>query len=223
MSMTKNPAFKGTDTTYDEILKSITASAFNTLLSNRIPISVADKLAQQIACNIDLVNTYDVIANDIQTHQLPKQRILDRAIVHMFEILFNIIHTYEIEDNKIIEKEFFNLVPRGECLDIFLQLVKEYCMGDVEIKRYTEKMKPLILTYQTEKTIDWNNLYKSDQFKAHITGMFHLILKHLRDDQKPIPAIENKIPTQYNPYRINFFLNQICKLNKSGQLSFDEV
>ena len=223
MSNTKSPTFKGTDTTYDEILKSITASAFNKLLANRIPVSVADKLSRQIASNIDLVNTYDVIANDIQTHKVPKQRILDRTIVHMFEILFRIINNYEIEDNKITEKEFFNLVPRGECLDIFLQLVKEYCMGDVEIKRYTGKMEPLILTYQKENAIDWNSLYKSDEFKAHITGMFHLILKHLRDDQKPIPAIENKIPIQYNPYRINFFLNQVCKLNKSGQLNFDEV
>ena len=94
MSNTKSPTFKGTDTTYDEILKSITASAFNTLLANRIPVSVADKLSRQIASNIDLVNTYDVIANDIQTHKVPKQRILDRTIVHMFEILFRIINNY---------------------------------------------------------------------------------------------------------------------------------
>lgn len=222
MSTSNKEPFNGSDKAQKKLQRVLTKSVFNTLLANRIPISVADKLSQQLVDNIDLSTLYKMVAEDIQEQHIPKQRILDRTIVHMFEILYQVINTQEKGQDKVNQKEFFNIVPRGECLDLFLQLVKEYCMGDAEIEHYTFKIEPLIETYRNGDKINWDALYKSDEFKNYLTGLLNLILTHLHEDQKPIPALENKIPIRYQPYRINSFLNQICKLKQTGLLDFDE-
>ena len=218
MSTKSKEVFKCSSKLQKDMLTSLTRSTFNTLLANRIPISIADKLSKQIVEDIDLSKLYKIIALDVQNQRFPKQRILDRTIVHMFELLFRIINAQEKNSKKIKHKEFFTLVPRGECLDLFLKLVKEYCMGDTEIEHYTYKIEPLIGKYCNENKIDWNTLYESNEFKSYLSGLLNLILAHLREDPKPIPALENKIPIHYQPYRINSFLNEICKLKQTGML-----
>jgi len=219
---TKNAeAFKCSSKLRKDMLTSLTRSTFNTLLANRIPISIADKLSKQIVENIDLSSLYEIVMRDVQHHRFPKQRILDRTIVHMFELLFRLINAQEKNGKKIEQKEFFTLVPRGECLDLFLKLVKEYCMGDAEIEHYTHKIEPIIGKYCSDSKIDWNTLYESNEFKHYLSGLLNLILAHLREDPKPIPALENKIPIHYHPYRINSFLNEICKLKQTGMLKIN--
>ncbi|WP_019614802.1 hypothetical protein [Psychromonas ossibalaenae] len=200
----------------------IVESVTDTLLENRIPVSVARKLSRQLADNIDLDEIYSIVEQDIQDQHFPKQRILDRTIVHMFEILYRTINTQESIKDEETQQEFFNIVPRGECLDLFLQLVKEYCMGDDEIEKHTYKMGPLIELHRTDNLIHWQELYQSAEFKVYLTGLLNLILTHLRKDHKPIPALENKIPVKYHPYRINSFLNQICYLWKNKKVEFDK-
>lgn len=185
-------------------------TVISTLLENRIPLSVADKLARQVASNTDLELFCSIIEQNIQDTRFPKQRILDRTIVHMFEVLHQTIHVPADGDESSNEEEFFNLVPRGECLDLFLQLVKEYCMGDSEIDNYTRKIEPMTSLHFDGKHIDWDKIYASESFKIYLDGLLHLILTRMRKDQKPIPALENKIPIKYQPYRINSFLNQVC-------------
>ena len=218
MSTSHNDSFAGSDKTHQTIQTTLTNSTFNTLLANRVPPKIAEKLSQQISENIDFSDIYVLIAQDIQDNRQPKQRILDRTIVHMFEILYKVIYTHNDQQTLTKPKEFFNIVPRGECLDLFLQLVKEYCMGDSEIERYTYKIEPMIELYSTEHVIQWNNLYQSQEFKMYLSGLLNLILTHLRNDHKPIPALENKMPIQYQPYRINSFLNRICQLKQTGKL-----
>lgn len=196
----------------------IADSLSHTLLENRVPPSVADKLSRQVLANVNVSALYEIIAKDIQNKQRPKQRILDRAIVHMFEILYCAINEQDKRKAQIVQQDFFKIVPRGECLDLFLQLVKKYCMGDDEIAKYTFKLGPMIEQYRSETMINWQDLYKSPEFKVYLTGLLNLILLHLREDQKPIPALENKIPVKYHPYRINSFLNQICLLRKNQKI-----
>jgi len=218
MSILHNDSFTGSDKIHQTIRTTLADSAFKTLLANRIPVKIAEKLSQQISANIDFSEIYVLIAQDIQDNRLPKQRVLDRTIVHMFEILYKVIYIHNDPQTPVKHKEFFNIVPRGECLDLFLQLVKEYCMGDGEIERYTYKIEPIIESHSIEHVIQWNNLYQSQEFKTYLSGLLDLILTHLRNDHKPIPALENKMPIQYQPYRINSFLNKICKLKQTGKL-----
>jgi len=182
----------------------------NTLLENKIPLAVADKLARQVAENTDLELFYSIIEHNIQDTRFPKQRILDRTIVHMFEVLHEAVNMPSKEEEGSNAEEFFTLVPRGECLDLFLQLVKEYCMGDSEIEKYTRKIEPMTSLHRVGDQIDWEKVYASDSFKAYIEGLLQLILTRMRKDKKPIPALENKIPLKYQPYKINSFLNQVC-------------
>ncbi|WP_028863435.1 hypothetical protein [Psychromonas aquimarina] len=198
----------------------IVESVTDTLLENRIPVSVARKLSRQMVDNIDLAEIYSIVERDIQDQHFPKMRILDRTIVHMFEILYRTINTQESIKDEETQQEFFNIVPRGECLDLFLQLVKEYCMGDDEIEKHTYKMGPLIEMHRTDNLIHWQELYQSDEFKVYLTGLLNLILTHLRKDHQPIPALNNKMPVKYHPYRINSFLNQICLLWKNKKVEF---
>lgn len=212
--------FEGTEKAHNALKETLTRTTLNTLLANRIPVSIADKLSRQVANKIDLLTLYKIVADDIKHQRVPKQRILDRTIVHMFEILFRIINS-KSNENVVKQKEFFTLVPRGECLDLFLQLVKEYCMGDTEIQRYTYQLEELIEGVSNGYIINWDKLYQSEQFKRYLSALLSLILKHLRDDRAPIPALENKMPTHFHPYRINLFLNQICKLKQTGALQLD--
>jgi len=218
MSTTHDDSFTGSDKAHKKIHETLITSAINTLVMNRVPPKIAEKLSQQIFENLNISGIYALVAQDIQDNRLPKQRILDRTIVHMFEILYKAIYLHGDPQTNPEKKEFFNIVPRGECLDLFLQLVKEYCMGDSEIEHYTYKIEPIIQLHSNEHVIDWNNLYQSKEFKEYLSGLLNLILTHLRDDQKPIPALENKMPIHYQPYRINSFLNKICKLKQTGQL-----
>jgi hypothetical protein len=55
----------------------------------------------------------------------------------MFEVLYRTVNILITGKNGRSEKEFFSIVPCGECLYLFLQLVKEYCMGDAEIEKHT--------------------------------------------------------------------------------------
>lgn len=215
--------FEGTEKAHNALKEILTRTTLNTLLANRIPVSIADKLSRQVADKVDLLTLYKIVADDMKHQRVPKQRILDRTIVHMFEILFRIINANANKGNEteLKQKEFFTLVPRGECLDLFLQLVKEYCMGDTEIQRYTYQLEQMIVSVSNEYIINWDKLYQSDEFKRYLSALLSLILKHLRDDRAPIPALENKMPTHFQPYRINSFLNKICKLKQTGALQLD--
>ncbi|WP_028869536.1 hypothetical protein [Psychromonas arctica] len=221
MSANNNMPFEGTEKAHKALKETLTRTTLNALLANRIPVSIADKLSRQVADKVDLLTLYKIVADDMKHQRVPKQRILDRTIVHMFEILFRIINANKGNESAVKQKEFFTLVPRGECLDLFLQLVKEYCMGDTEIQRYTYQLEHLIEGVSNEYIINWDKLYQSQEFKRYLSALLSLILKHLRDDRAPIPALENKMPTHFQPYRINSFLNQICKLKQTGALQLD--
>jgi hypothetical protein len=65
--------------------------------------------------------------------------------------------------------------------------------------------------------IDWQVIYESDAFNAYLDGLLELLLSRLRKDQKPIPALENRMPYKYQPYRINSFLNQVCLMRGKQQ------
>lgn len=221
MLIDTNELFGSSDKAHKKLKDSVAASTLNTLLANRIPVAVADKLSRQVANNIDFTALYEIIIQDIQDQHFPKQRVLDRTIVHMFEMLFRMINVKEQTKGDVKHKEFFTLVPRGECLDLFLQLVKEYCMGDHEIERYTHKIEPLIRKFSHDHVIDWETLYQSDEFKTYLDALLNLILTHFREDHKPIPALENKMPVHFQPYRINSFLNKIRHLQKTGSIKLD--
>lgn len=208
--MSDSPPYKRFEQVQLKLQNLLKETVISTLLENRIPLSVADKLARQVVDNTDIEHFYSIIELNIQDTRFPKQRILDRTIVHMFEVLYRAVNVSLTEKSAIKEDEFFNIVPRGECLDLFLQLVKEYCMGDSEIESYTKKIEPMTSLHRNGNNINWDQIYASDDFKIYLDGLLVLILSRLRKDQKPIPALENKMPLRYQPYRINSFLNQVC-------------
>ena len=215
--MSSSPPYDRFDQIQLKLQKLLNETVTNTLLENRIPVSVADKLARQVTDNFNIIEFYEIIEQNIQDTRFPKQRVLDRTIVHMFEVLYRTVNTPLMGRNDADKKEFFSIVPRGECLDLFLQLVKEYCMGDDEIEKYTQQIEPMIKENTEANIINWQAIYDSDAFKAYLDGLLKLILSRLRKDNKPIPALENKMPPKYRPYRINSFLNQVCLMWEKKQ------
>lgn len=215
--MSTSPPYNRLDQVHLKLQKILNDTVMNTLLENRIPVAVASKLAQQVADNFNTTEFFEIIEQSIQDTRFPKQRVLDRTIVHMFEVLYRTINTPLTAKNEADKKEFFSIVPRGECLDLFLQLVKEYCMGDTEIEKHTLQIEPMIKENSEGNKIDWQAIYDSQAFKVYLDGLLTLILCRLRKDHKPIPALENKMPPKYRPYRINSFLNQVCLMYEKKQ------
>tara|TARA_R110001583_G_scaffold7720_10_gene37982 strand:- start:5973 stop:6620 length:648 start_codon:yes stop_codon:yes gene_type:complete len=215
--MSASPPYDRFDQVQLKLQKLLNETVTNTLLANRIPVSVADKLARQVTDNFNIIEFYEIIEQNIQDTRFPKQRVLDRTIVHMFEVLYRTVNLPLTGKNDADTREFFSIVPRGECLDLFLQLVKEYCMGDAEIEKHTQQIEPMIKENSDGNVIDWQAIYESDAFKVYLDGLLKLILSRLRKDQKPIPALENKMPPKYRPYRINSFLNQVCLMWEKKQ------
>lgn len=214
-------SYDGSDKTRKKLQETLINSTLNALLANKIPMSIAQKLSKQVANNIDFSSIYETVTHDIQEHHYPKQRVLDRTIVHMFEILYQLIYSQKQSHNNVNKQEFYTIVPRGECLDIFLKLIKDNCMGDSETKHYTYQIGSIIEVHKINNQIYWDALYQCAEFKNYLTELLNLILTHLRETQKPIPALENKIPIHYQPHRINAFLNKICKLKEAGLINLD--
>jgi len=210
--MSDSPPYERFDQVHLKLQQLLKETVITTLLENRIPLAVADKLARQVANNLNGANFFEIIEQNVQDARFPKQRVLDRTIVHMFEVLYRTVNLSMGENSIKDEQEFFSLVPRGECLDLFLQLVKEYCMGDAEIEKHTQKIGPMIRKNLEGSFINWDAIYESEEFKVYLDSLLKLILSRLRKDQRPIPALENKIPLKYQPYRINSFLSQICTM-----------
>jgi len=215
--MSAPPPYVSFDQVQLKLQELLQETVTDTLLENRIPLAIADKLARQVSDNLDLIRFYELIEQNVQDTRFPKQRVLDRTIVHMFEVLYQAVNAPVAGNSDPSEEEFFSLVPRGECLDLFLQLVKEYCMGDAEIEKNTVQIGPMIASHHEGHTIDWEGIYASEEFKVYLDGLLKLILSRLRKDQKPIPALENKMPLKYQPYRINSFLNQVCLMWEKEQ------
>lgn len=198
----------------------ITSGLEQSLENNQLPASLAIKIAQMLEASLDAADFCDKVFLSVDSQlpvdkQLPaKIRLLDRAIVNRFETLYDLL-SVELDNRSSTSIDlgnFFNAIPRGECLDLFLQLIKEHCIGDQEILIFERKMMLLTDRYTINDKIDWDNVYQSNEYEQQMNSFFSLFFKRIKDNEIAIPALNNKLSSKYNPQRINKLLKYMSKV-----------
>ena len=124
-------------------------------------------------------------------------------------IMFNLENK---KPNKSAISNFFYIVPRGECLDLFLELIKYHCIGDDEYQKFYKKIEELTDKFTENGIVNWNKMYHCDEYKICMNSFFSLFFNHIKNDNTPIPALNYQINKKYQPQRINKFLKYMRKI-----------
>jgi len=173
-----------------------------------IPSSVASKVSSLLDDVSDASDFCEIAFKQLEEDEEPKVRILDRAIVNKFEQLYDrlIIKLKNENGNASGHKDFFKIVPRGECLNLLLDLIRDYCIGDYEFQKFRGEMEALVHKYTKNDVIEWLDVYSSDEYESIMDSIFSLLFKHVKKGSSPIPALNTQMHSKYHPVRINKLL-----------------
>lgn len=182
--------------------------------ANSLPDSIGDKITASLMDNLDAALFCNRVTEYFDNISPQRERILDRLIVHQFEEYYaQVISILSVRKNKSRQfGDIFDVIPRGKCLDLFLSLIKEHCMGAEQIKLFSQKVDVLTQSFANEKGIDWQRLYASQEYKACMTEVFSIIFRHFVDRPVPIPALTLKLDNKHQAQRINKLLSYMGKL-----------
>ena len=184
------------------------------MAANSIPDSVGEKITASLTEHLDAADFCQQVTtyfNNITPH---RERILDRLIVHQFEAYYDqvidLLSARKTKSHQI--GELFDVIPRGKCLNLFLSLIKEHCMGTVQIKRISQDIDLLTQKFFDGTGINWENLYASQEYESCMTEVFLIIFRHFVDRETPIPALNLKLDNRHQADNINRLLRHMSKL-----------
>ena len=181
---------------------------------NAIPQAIGEKIALILEDNLDAASFCEHGGSYSLSVTPPRKRVLDRVIVHKFEQYYVQI-TEKLSEKKRQSNQLgdlFEVIPRGECLDLFLSLIKDHCMGNEQVKTFTQRIEVLTNRFSDEMGISWLDLYESDEYEACMNELFSIVFHYLKDRKVPIPALNIKLDHRYQPERINKLLRYMSKL-----------
>lgn len=181
---------------------------------NKLPIELASKISDLLEQNLDAADFCDYVIGQQRHAKVPKVRLLDRAIVNRFEYFYDQLNDAFNKKSRsnINIGNFFDVIPRGECLDIFLALIKAHCIGDSQLAIFDHKLTVLTKKHSEDDEINWSNVYASDEYKDYMDTFFTLIFKRINESESPIPALNNTMNEKHQPQRINKLLKYMSKL-----------
>ncbi|NRA83834.1 MAG: hypothetical protein HRU22_08725 [Gammaproteobacteria bacterium] len=132
----------------------------------------------------------------------------------MFELFYASVIERSRNPAKLIKSapEFFNIVPRGEFLDLFLTMIKRQCIGNDEVAVYTAKLEMLLDKYNNEGDVDWDRVYISGEFSSYLFSLFTVIFSHMKSGEYPVPALNNGMADKHSPERINLVLKHMLTI-----------
>lgn len=182
--------------------------------ANTIPNGIGDKISVLLSENLDAADFCKQVYKYSINATPPRKRLLDRVIVHKFEQYYSQIieRLSQRKRQKSQIGDLFDVIPRGECLDLFLSLIKDHCMGNEQIKRFSQEIEILTIRFAGEEGINWLDLYASEEYEVCMTELFSIVFHHLQDRKIPIPALNTKLNGKYHPERINKLLRYMSKL-----------
>ncbi len=144
----------------------------------------------------------------------PKVRILDRAIVHKFEQYYDELSEVLRNRSPLSTDigDFFHAIPRGECLDIFLDVIKSHCIGDKAYEEFESKVANLTDKYTEDEKINWQGVYESKEYELYMEEFFSIFFNRIKDHSNPVPALNTQLSYFHKPKRINKMLKYMSKL-----------
>jgi len=181
---------------------------------NKLPIELASRISDLLEQNLDAADFCDYVIGQQRHAKTPKARLLDRAIVNRFEHFYEQLNSElnKRSSSKINMGCFFDAIPRGECLDIFLALIKSHCIGDNQLEKFNRKLTLLTKDYSEGDEINWQDVYQSDEYQHYMDSFFTLVFERINDGETPIPALNNKLDEKHQPERINKILKYMSKV-----------
>ncbi len=194
--------------------KLLISGAQKGLKDDKVPSALIDKVTHLITEELDAYDFCRWTRAYIGKELVPKQRILDRSIVHMFELFYSSVIEKSEHGSKFkeISPDFFCVVPRGDCLDSFLKIVKEQCLGPEEIDAKTAQLASLVKDYCQAGIVDWASVYSSPEFKVYLNQLIETIFAPMNKGRSPIPALNNQMLASQYPGRINLLLKHMLKI-----------
>jgi len=188
------------------------------LQNSNVPANLTDKLSSLISNELDACVACEIICNEMAANkaanvaaQSPKGRVFDRAMVHMLELFYASVLARSSNAEQLMKAapEFFNIVPRGECLDLFLQMIKRQCIGDSEVDSYTERLETILQPYTSQGQVSWERVYTDGDFATFLFDLFGVIFNHMKSGEYPVPALNNSLAAKHSPQRINKLLKHM--------------
>lgn len=196
----------------------------NALKKINVPGSLAQEIVTLIDAELDVYQFFENVEqhlNELKYSTKPRARILDRAIVHMFELCYGAV-LVRPQSEWLVKSSpnFFYIVPRGECLDLFLSMIKEQCVGYAEVTTYTERLEAILAPYTDQENVDWDSVYQSADFVSLLHLLFTVIFSRMKTGEFPMPALNNGMDIKHNPERINRVLKHMLAV---WQLQLQQV
>ncbi|NRA54324.1 MAG: hypothetical protein HRU23_09295 [Gammaproteobacteria bacterium] len=188
------------------------------LKNSNVPADLTDKLSQLISNELDACQACEIVLQQVATDkaaniatQRPKGRVFDRAMVHMLELFYASVLARSKNGDKLMRAapDFFNIVPRGECLDLFLQMIKRQCIGQSEVTIYTQRLESILRPYTEQGRVSWEQVYLDGDFATFLFDLFGLIFTHMKAGEYPVPALNNSLAAKHSPQRINNLLKHM--------------
>ncbi len=197
-----------------QITDVISSGLNKAIANNKLPEELASKILVLVSEGLDGSDFCNKVFAQQRNILKPKIRVLDRAIVHKFEQYYDKFNVLLNERNHstVDIGGFFNTIPRGECLDIFLDVVKSHCIGDDVQVNFVSKLERLTDNYSHNKTINWQGVYQSKEYEIYMDEFFSIFFNRIKDHSIPIPALNNRLRNLHHPKRINKVLKYMSKL-----------
>ena len=192
----------------------INSGLIKVMADNKLPEELASKISILLSEGLDASDFCNKIVVQQSNALKPKVRILDRAIVYKFEQYYDELN--EVLKNRspstIDIGDFFHAIPRGECLDAFLVIIKSHCIGGKAQKEFESKLTCLTNKYIEDEIINWQGVYESKEYELYMDEFFSIFFNRIKDHAIPVPALNNQLAEFHKPKRINKVLKYMSKL-----------
>jgi len=184
------------------------------MVDNKLPEEIATKISTLLSEELDASAFCNKTLEQQQSVLNPKTRILDRAIIYKFEQYYDELNEALINQSPSTSGngDFFQLIPRGECLDAFLDVIKSYCIGTKAQVEFEFKLSSLTDKYTLDEKIKWPSVYQTKDYALYMDEFFTLFFNRIKDHAIPLPALNNQLGELHNPSRINQVLKQMSEL-----------
>lgn len=171
--------------------------------------------------NFDVLNRLDpayfchLVEQNIVNHDHPRFRHFDRILVYIFEVHYEdaFFRTNSRRSKFGKTSSFFDAVPRGECLNSFIDIIKNQCLGELIVEQLNVKLENIVAdSLDGNYRIPWEKIHENPELREYLEHLTEVVFYQMKSGNVPIPAILNGIDSRYHPERINKILKLMYKI-----------
>lgn len=190
-----------------EGLNNLIRSEVETILkNNKLPDAAIKKINDAICSELDAAKFCELFDKNAMDNQQVRNRYLDRSICFVFETFYDeVIATLRSRGRRFRKvPDFFDTVPRGECLDTFLRVVRNHCVGNNQEQALASEIELIISKHHDGiGHVPWGDIYGLEEFHDYADRLTNILFINMLSGERPVPAIENALPAKFDSKKIN--------------------